>query len=438
MSSRGRFGPLVNGPFARLWAAQGLSFIGDQVFDTTLVVYLAAVLGKGQSWAPLAVAGTFIVIAIPTIVVGPLAGVLVDRTDKRRMLMAMDGLRAVLVIALLPALGLLGGPRPPAALQIAAIYAVVFATTVCSQFFSPARIALVGDIVPEPELPQAQSMGQVNASVSTILGPPLAVPVLFLLGIQWALIANALSFLASLVLVAFVAAPASARSTDTGQAPDFIRELREGMVFTFSNHVLRTLLIGLFVVTLGAGALNALDVFFVIDNLHAPAAQFGFIGAAMGAGVLVGAVLTGAFAQRLGLDRLYWGSMLTMGVLLLIYARMTTLAGGLAVLFLAGFPQAGANVAVGPMLLKVTPRELVGRVVSVVQPVITVAGMISTAVAGYLASQVLFGFHAGLGPITFGTYDTIFSFAGILLLAGGFYSLIALRGYSAPVDSARA
>ena len=431
MEKRAGRNPLINGPFARLWLAQGLSLLGDQIFDTTLVVYLAAVLGKGRTWAPLAVAGLFIVIAVPTVVIGPLAGVIVDRSDKRRMLIAMDALRAILVLALLPALGLVGGRHPSIAFQVTAIYLVVFATTTCSMFFSPARIALMGDIVPEPKQAQAQSLGQVNASIASILGPPLAVPILFLLGLHLALLADAFSFVLSFALILLVQAPEAARSGRPGLAPSFSRELREGLRFTASNPVVRTVVVGLFITTLGAGALNALDVFFVINNLHTPASLFGLVGAAMGAGVLAGAIITGAYAERIGIERLFWGSIIAIGLILLVYARMTTLAGGIVLLFLAGFPQAAANVAVGPIILRATPRDLVGRVVSVIQPAITLAGVISTAVAGYLASTVLFDFHATLGPVQFGAYDTIFSGAGILLLAGGVYSLVALRPTSA-------
>src|SRR5262245_55835687 len=199
-----RSNPLINRDMGLLWAAQGLSYLGDQIFDTTLVVWIAAVLARGQTWAPLAVSGVLIAVAIPTLVIGPLAGVFVDRADNRRMLIATDGIRAVLIVGLLFSTGIVGGFRPPVQVQLASIYTVVFLAAAATQFFGPARVALVRDVVPEDKRAQAQSLAQVNASVSTIIGPPLAVPTLFVLGIQWALIANALSFLVSLSLIALV------------------------------------------------------------------------------------------------------------------------------------------------------------------------------------------------------------------------------------------
>lgn len=407
---------------ALLWAAQGLSYIGDQIFDTTLVVWIASVLAKDQSWAPLAVSGVLIAVGIPTLVIGPLAGVFVDRADKRRMMIATDGVRAALIAFLLVSTGVVGGFHPSVQVQLASIYVVVFLTAAATQFFGPARISLVRDVVPEDARARAQSLSQVNASVSTIIGPPLAVPTLFVLGIQWALVANALSFVISLGLVALVRPPAQPADALPAAAPSFIRELREGFHFAARNVVVRTLLVSLFIVMLGGGALNALDVFFVINNLATPANLYGFVGAAMGAGVLVGALLAGGLAGRIGLNRMYWMSLVSFGVFLLVYARLTSFVAALGLLFVVGFPQAAVNVAAAPILMGATPRELLGRVFSLVQPISSTASILSTAGAGFLATSVLADLHAQVGPVRIGTYDTIFSVAGLLILAGGVYA----------------
>lgn len=404
-----------------------MSFLGDQIFDTTLVVWIAAVLAQGQTWAPLAVSGVMIAVAVPTLVIGPLAGVFVDRADRRRMLIATDGVRAVLILALLASSGLVGGFHPPVAVQLTSIYVVVFLTAAASQFFSPARIALVRDVVPEAARAQATSLAQVNASVSTIIGPPLAVPALFLLGIQWALLANALSFAISLSLIALVRTRVPTHAPAAGTTPSFFRELREGFEFAGRNVVVRTLLVSLFIVMLGAGVVNALDVFFVIHNLNTSANLYGFMSAAMGVGVLAGALLAGRLAGRLGLNRMYWGSLISFGVLLLVYARLTSFGAALVVLFVVGFPQAAVNVAAAPILMGATPRELLGRVFSLVNPITAIGEIISTAGAGFLAASVLSGLNANVFGVHIGTYDSIFSIAGVLCLIGGVYALVNLN-----------
>jgi hypothetical protein len=69
---------------------------------------------------------------------------------------------------------------------------------------------------------------------------------------------------------------------------------------------------------------------------------------------------------------------------------------------------------------------LIGRVFALVQPIVSIAGIISTAGAGYLATSVLSGLHAQLAGVRIGTYDTIFSLAGLLVLAGAVYAMLAL------------
>jgi MFS family permease len=182
---------------------------------------------------------------------------------------------------------------------------------------------------------------------------------------------------------------------------------------------------------LGAGALNALDVFFVTQNLHASASTYGVFSAAIGFGMLVGAILAGTLTQRVGVVRTFWVSALMAGTLLLVYSRLTSLPPALVVLFVLGIPVAALNVAVGPILLNNTPKELVGRVASVFNPAVSLASILSIAVAGYLDSSLLHSFHASLLGMQFGPVDTIFTAAAILGLLGGFYAVITLSRGSA-------
>src|SRR5262249_21156119 len=156
-----------------------------------------------------------------------------------------------------------------------------------------------------------------------------------------------------------------------------------------SNRVLTTVLITAMIAMLGGGALNALDIFFLTQNLHAPVHLYGALGATAGVGVLVGALGAGLIASRLRLERTFWLSAVALGLLILIYARLTSFAPALSLLFVIGLPEAAINVAVGPLVLGATPRALIGRVVAVLQPLISLASMLSMVLAGWLAGGAL-------------------------------------------------
>ncbi len=424
----------ISRDFALLWGGQAISDIGDFVYDTTLVLWIATRLAHGQPWAPLAVSGLFLARALPTVLVGPLAGVFVDRWDKRQTLLRMDLLRAALILLLVP-LPLMSGHGLAPARQAALIYGVVILATICGQFFTPARRALLGDLVAEPERARASGLQQVTMNLAVIIGPPLATPLFFGLGVEWALIVNAASFVLSFLAVLAIRMPPVAARDDDGGPQAIMREFGAGLRFFRGEHVLMTLLITTVVVTLGGGAIDALNIFFVTRNLHAPTAFYGFLGAAQGVGAIVGAVLAGLFAGRVGVARTFWLSLLLAGVITLAYARMTSFLPAAILLCAIGVPVAALNVALGPLLLHVTPRAFVGRVTAVLVPAVNLALVVSIAAAGFLSSTVLRTLNVTILGVRWGPIDTIFAVSGVLVLAGGLYARANLRAVTLTTNS---
>src|SRR5207237_6253924 len=133
----------------------------------------------------------------------------------------------------------------------------------------------------------------------------------------------------------------------------FLREFGEGIRFYVGNPVLMTILISGVLIVVYEGALNALDIFFVTQNLHTSVSLYGLLSTVLGAGLMVGAVLAGAVAQRLGLTRPFWLALMAVGVLVLVYARLTSFDLALVVLFLLGLVAAMVNVVVSPLVLQV-------------------------------------------------------------------------------------
>lgn len=428
-----RASPVINRNFGLLWLGQTISVIGDFVFDTTLVVWIATSLAKNQSWAPLAVSGVLLAASLPVLLVGPIAGVFVDRWNKRRTMLVMDAIRVVLALALLPATGLIPLPGIDVAQisigwKLGAVYVAVFLLNACGRFFRPSSLALVGDLVPEAQQPRAMGMLQTSASLGMLIGPALATPLLVASGPDWALAINALSYLVSFTTILAIAAPREAQRATTKERGNFAREFFAGIGYFFRSRLLRALGIGAAIVMLGGGGLNVLEVFFVQDNLHTTPAFFGLLATAQGVGMLLGAILASVFAERIGVIRMFWGGLILVGGFMLAYSRLTSFWPAFALILVAGVPLAALNVATGPLILRSTPRSLVGRIASVIDPMIMLATILGSALAGYLDSTVLRGFSADVYGLHFGPVDTIFGVAGILAIVGGLYVMLALRG----------
>src|SRR5437763_8151585 len=189
---------LINRNFALLWSGQIISIVGDFVFDTILILWIATLIAQGQSWAPLAVSGILLSASLPVFIIGPLAGVFVDRWDKRRTMLWMDALRAILILLLFLLAG--WGPLPffaalqlPLFWQLALLYSTVFLTSACALFFQPSLLSLLGDIVDEPYRARAAGLLQLMGSLAIVIGPSVGTLLFFKIGVQWALLLNALS-----------------------------------------------------------------------------------------------------------------------------------------------------------------------------------------------------------------------------------------------------
>jgi MFS family permease len=162
--------------------------------------------------------------------------------------------------------------------------------------------------------------------------------------------------------------------------------------------------------------------------LHVGATQYGILSASFGAGALVGAAVLAGTARRIGLSRLVWGGLILAGLALMVYSRMTAFLPATAIIFLLGIATTGPNIAVMPIILRETPRDKIGRVASVLNPLIQGAGIISMLLAGALVGTVLHGLNAGLLGLHFGPVDSVFLGSGVIAAAGGIYAARALHG----------
>jgi MFS family permease len=419
---------LVNREFAKLWYGQSISSVGDFVFNTTLTLWIAVKLGAGKSWAPAAIGGLLIVATAAIVIVGPIAGVLVDRWDRRRTMLRTETVRAGLA-GLLAVVSLVPQPDLPIGVWLVLVYVVVLALNAAGRFFGPAQMVTISRVVPDMD-DQTKAFGVANATnaVARMIGPPLAAPLLFSAGVTWALAFNAVSYLVSyyairsLVVLPEPAKPAKAHITERR----LWREMGEGATMLINNRVIVGILVCAMVCQIGVGALNTLDVFFVTGNLHVPAKNFGVMAVAMGLGLIVGSLVAPHVVRKLGPATTTTCSMLTAGLIYAIYARQTTFAAGLVVLFFFEVPVAVVGTAMEPILLAAMPKAFYGRVMSAFGTLNQGTLMLSMALSGWIASSALRDFHGDVLGVHIGPLDTILTLAGLAIVLGGVVAKITI------------
>jgi MFS family permease len=428
---------LINRNYARLWYGQAISSVGDVVFSTTLVLWVATVLARGKGWAPAAVSGVLLAVGAAVFCVGPIAGVFVDRWNPLRTMLRTEVVRGILV-GLLTAVSFLPVRDFPVWIWLAMIYTIVFTLNAVGQFFGPARITIIREIVTgEADRARAAGIAQATGGTVAIVGPPLAAPLLFTVGLQWALLLNAASYVVSFIAIRSVELEPSADQAGTGARQTGLRtEFLAGLRFFRRSRTLVALLVIAVIGQFGMGALNTLDVFFLTANLHASSHLYGYLGTALGVGGILGALCAGRVVKWIGARRTAWIGLILGGALIVVYSRQTAFLGGIALLFVLSVPITMLNTAVAPLLLGSTSREYVGRVMAVFYPATQLAALLAALLAGWLASSVLRNFAGSLAGVRFGPISMIFAASGVLVAIAGVYARIALR--QPPVEQASA
>lgn len=192
-----------NSDFAKLWAAQLVSLLGDW-FNTIVISALIVVYTDGTNYQGIAVSGYLIARLIPPLLMRPLAGVLADRFDRRRLLILSDVLRALAVI------GLLFTTQGPEYLPWVYVFTVV--QFLISSIFEPARNAIMPSVLYRHQLVIGNTLSSITWSAMLAVGAICGGIVAELFGTQTALVIDALTFLVSAGIVMTLVVPETPRS----------------------------------------------------------------------------------------------------------------------------------------------------------------------------------------------------------------------------------
>lgn len=372
---------LRNREFLRVWLAQAISDLGDGLTSLTLLILVTRLTGSTAALAAMAIS-----IALPTIVVGPIAGVFVDRWDRRRVMLAADLLRAVIVLGFV--IAAVSG-------QLLALYALAFVEASVAAFFSPARSALVPRIVPPDGLMAANSLNQLTRVIATVTGGAAAGILVGATDVSWpAFVVDAATFVVSFALVLRVARDAgrvhSGASTAGG---DVIGELRSGIALVLRSRILLGTMIGAGVTMLGVGAINVLFVPFLVRDLALPVTWLGFVDGAQTAAMVLAAGTVAMLAARARPTTLVVLSLLGVGIAIGLVGAVQSVWQVAVLLFVAGWFVTPLEASLLTIVQIGSTDAYRGRVSSTLHSVMAAANVTSMGLAG------VFGDLVGVRPV---------------------------------------
>ncbi len=369
-SARVTFGQVLgNRQFLLLWLAQLVSTFGDWL----AIVALFSLLAFRWHGSADQVAGIILAFLAPMVVLGPLAGVFVDRWHLKRTMIASDLIRAVLA-------ALLAFAATPWT-----VYLLLAALSAVSSFFLPAQNAAIPRLVRKEELLVANSLNAQTMQFNKIIGPAIAGFLVAWAGEKLCFYLDAASFAASAALLSLVALPHTASIAQKGVRAVF-EELRAGLRYLQEHPALRFVTVAMAAAMFVTGTFNAVVAVYVRDILRGGSSVFGQLIAVIALGAILGAVLMARFAQRRPKVFLVSLGILGMGAGMFLLTLATTSLVAVAFSLSLGIAVSFVLVPSQTLVQEETPQQMLGRVSSTSLSVMMVTQLVGVAIAGKLAA----------------------------------------------------
>jgi MFS family permease len=355
--------PLGVAGFRLLFASTLVSSVG-----TLLAAIALAIDVKERTNSGLWVGAVLIVDFLPVIVVGLALGPLLDRLERRKLMIASDLLRAAVFAAL------------PFATNAGTIVALALVAGLATGFFRPAVYAGVPNLVSDELLGDANALLQTVENAAWAIGPLLGGALTAAWGPHAAYWINAVSFLISAVLVARI--PARLLQSATALTRGHWTDLKDGFAVVFRSRRLLAVLFGWGVASLASGAVTVSEVFLAQDTLHAGDFGYGLLYGAIGTGLVIGSLWSSAVVKRIGIARTYGASLALMALGFGVGAASTDIWMAAACCVVGGTGNGGAVVCNALLTQRSTRDDMRGRALTFVMSITWATTGIGIVLAG--------------------------------------------------------
>ncbi len=378
---------LKNRNFFLLWLGQIISQLGDRLGQMALIafVYLRA---PGST---LQIAKILSFTIIPVFLIGPLAGVYVDRWDRRRTMYICDLLRSILVFTI------------PFFLfytkNLASVYLIIFVVFSIGRFFVPAKLSIIPDLVDKKDLLIANSLVNTTGMIAAILGFGISGVLVEWLGAKSGFYLDSLGFLVSGTLIFMISKKffAAVNLKEVGKEivevirKSVFREIKDGILYFIRNKDIRFTSGIIFSLWSALGAVYVVIIVFVQNTLHSATKDLGLLVMFLGIGLFLGSLLYGKFGQRIAHYKIIFVSLVLSGIMLVIFALGIAyypnfiLAAMLALCL--GLIIAPIMIASNTIIHNVSDNEMMGKIFSSLEIVMHLGFLLFMFISSMLAER---------------------------------------------------
>ena len=392
--------------FALLWFGGLISIMGDWVLGVALPFFVYQVSGS-----TIATAVMVAMELLPRLLFGSIAGVFVDRWDRRKVMVITSISQGLVILPLFLV-------RSAESLWI--VYMVTFIQVTLAMFFGPAENALLPLLVPEDKLIQANSLNAMNNNFARLIGPPLGGGILALWGLTGVVLVDSITFvIAGLMILAITqsgrADPAiqeEAKLEGTSWSR-FWNEWKEGMGIVRRDRVVTVLFITVVMLNFGGVMIDPLGAAYIVDVVKADAQVFGLLVTVQAIGGIIGGLLAGKVSERISTARLYGWAEVVLAIVIAIRYNIPDIPILFVMTLIVGLPAAMGIAALDTLFQRNVPNTHMGRIYGALNSTVGI-----TSLFGVLGISGILGEVLGIVPV-------LNIAAGITMLTG-FVALLFL------------
>ena len=364
-----------NPSFQRLWLGQVISQFGDGFYWLAIMLGVSDLTDQNIR----AIGLVSMAFMLPQLPIGLLGSPLIDRVNRRHLMIVADLLRFFTTLACVAAYY---------AQSPTYFYILALVQASISGFFLPAKNALIPQIVQREELLSANTLSQTTQVAALIFGPALAGYTIEHMGISVAFVVDAVTFLVSALFLWWMK-PVPTLGKGENTVRQAWADLQEGLRCSWHNTTVRNVTLVIAVLFLGLGTVNVLWVPYMQRVFNLGAQEIGLVDAFQGMGMLGGTLLMGtALLRERTPVTLLLGSLTVVSLAFIALGLAPTYALVLLITLVLGNAIPPAQASFMTLIQYVTPQELMGRVNGGVGAVTNGAMLISMAIAPTLAEQV--------------------------------------------------
>jgi MFS family permease len=373
--------------FGLLWVGQNISMVGDWVLFVALPFYIYVLTGS-----TLATGIMFIVQTLPRLFLGSVAGVFVDRWNRKYTMVIVNLIQALILVPLF----LVHSNN-----LIWIIYLSAFADSLVSQFFNPAQTAIIPMLVDEKDLLPANSLNSMSQELTRLIGPSLGGLLFGLFGIGSVITLDIISFLFSAALLGLIVVPVRLNTVKPEEQPTsensnlftnslvkVWQEWRAGMHLVKKEQLVSAIFIIIGFAMVGEGIIEVLIAPYVERILHGTPQILGLLMSAQAVGGILGALLIPRLSKFIPPGRLMGLCGLTFSAVIIVLATVPIVPVILPVIAIGGAGATGFFIPMITLLQTTVANEYQGRIFGALSAIQAIALLIGMGAASGLGDRI--------------------------------------------------